>query len=179
MESKSDGSILHKVLVITLFIILTLCTVHISAQVTTGTISGTVADSTGAVLPGVKIDITNEGTGASRIVMSDAAGRFSAPSLAVGSYKVAASLEGFQMEIRNGVALGVGRTAILDIRLQVGAVTQTVEVTGEAPLVQTTESAVSFTVQDQQLRDLPLNGRDMSQLILLNPGVNVSNNAGG
>ncbi|HWP85212.1 MAG TPA: TonB-dependent receptor, partial [Terriglobia bacterium] len=148
-----------------------------SAQVTTGTISGTVTDSTGAVLPGARIEILNEGTGAVRVVTTDSRGHYLAPSLAVGTYRVAASLEGFQTEVRTGVVLTVGREAVLDIHLQVGQVSQSVEVTGEAPLVQTTESTVSYIVEDRTMRELPLNGRDMTQLILLNPGVNLSVNS--
>ncbi len=150
-----------------------------NAQVTTGTISGTVSDSTGAVLPGAKVEILSEGTGAVRTVTSDAAGHYIAPTLSVGSYRVAGSLEGFQSEIRTGIVLTIGREAVVDLKLSVGAVSQSVEVTGEASLVQTTESTVSYLVGDRAMRDLPLNGRDMSQLILLNPGVTLSVNSTG
>ena len=149
-----------------------------TAQVTTGSISGTVTDSSGAVLPGVKIELMNEGTGTIRTVSTNSAGRYSAPTLAVGSYRVTGTLEGFQTEVRNGIGLTIGREAIVDMKLQVGAVSQSVEVTGEAPLVQTTEATVSYLVADQTMRDLPLNNRDMSQLILLNPGVTETENPG-
>jgi outer membrane receptor protein involved in Fe transport len=149
------------------------------AQVTTGTVSGTVSDPSGAVLPGAKIEITNEGTGAVRSVVADSTGHYLAPTLPVGSYRVSASLEGFQTEVRTGITLTVGSQVVMDMKLQVGAVTQSVEVTGEAPLVQTQESTVSYLVSDQTMRDLPLNGRDMSQLILLNPGVTLSVNSTG
>ena len=149
------------------------------AQVTTGAVSGTVSDSSGAVLPGAKIEISNEGTGAVRTVTTDSTGHYLAPSLPVGSYRVSAGLEGFQTEVRKGITLTVGSQAVVDMKLQVGAVTQSVEVTGQAPLVQTQESTVSYLVSDQTMRDLPLNGRDMSQLILLNPGVTLSVNSTG
>lgn len=152
--------------------------ITVYSQVTTGTISGTVSDSSGGVLPRAKIGITNEGTGAVRTALSGPNGYYSVPLLTVGSYKVAASIEGFQTGVRSGIVLTVGREAVVDMKLQVGAVTQTVEVTGEAPLVQTTEATVSYLVSDQTLRDLPLNGRDMSQLILLNPGVTDSETIG-
>ena len=141
------------------------------SQVTTGTISGTVKDSTGAVLPGVQVVILNEDTGLSRTVSSDARGHYAAPQLSLGNYRVSASLEGFQTEVHSGIVLTVGREAVVDIPMTVGAVTQTVEVTGEAPLVQTTESSVGYLVADKSIRELPLNGRDVTQLILLNPGV--------
>src|SRR5258706_16170993 len=95
------------------------------AQVTTGTISGTVKDSTGAVLPAVQVVLLNEETGISRTVQTDGAGRYSALSLSLGNYRVTGTLEGFQTGVRSGIVLTVGREAIVDITLAVGAVTQT------------------------------------------------------
>ncbi len=164
-------TILLAIIAFTLFVSLA------NAQVTTGTISGTVTDSSGAVLPGAKIEVLNEGTGAVRVVMTAADGHYSAPSLSVGNYRLTATMTGFQSEIRTGIVLTIGREAIVDVKLNVGAVSESVQVTGEAPLVETTESAVSYLVNDKTLRDLPLNGRDMSQLILLNPGVTLSVNS--
>jgi len=89
-------------------------------QVTTGTISGTVTDSSGAVLPGAKITILNEETGITRAATSDAVGRYSAPSLSLGNYKVTVSQEGFQTSVRSGIVLTVGRQALVDFQLQVG-----------------------------------------------------------
>jgi carboxypeptidase family protein len=156
-----------------------LCTLSLPtlAQVTTGTISGTVADTTGAVLPGTKVLVANEETGSSRTVETDAAGHYTAPSLGLGRYKVTATLAGFQTAARTGIELTVGREALVDFRLQVGAVTQTVEVTGEAPLVETTQSAVSALVNNTTINELPLNGRDLSKLVLLQPGVTQTENA--
>ena len=123
-----------------------------NAQVTTGTISGTVADSTGAVLPGADIVILNEDTGISRTVQADAAGRYSATTLSLGNYRVTASLAGFQTQIHSGILLTLGRVAVVNMELQVGAITQTVEVTGEAPLVQTTDATVGYLVNDHHPR---------------------------
>src|SRR3990170_3203625 len=83
------------------------------AQVTTGAISGTVADSTGAVMPGVTIVVQNEDTGISRTVTTDAGGRYLAPSLSLGNYRVTTSVEGFQTEVRRGIQLTVGREAVV------------------------------------------------------------------
>ena len=116
------------------------------AQVTTGTISGTVKDSTGAVLPGATVVVLNEETGISRTVATDAGGRYSARSLGLGNYRVTATLEGFQRVVRSGIVLTVGREAIVDLSLAVGAVTQTVEVTGEAPLVESTSASLGSLV---------------------------------
>ncbi len=148
------------------------------AQVTTGTISGTVVDNTGAVLPGVTIVILNEDTGVSRTAVADAGGRYTAPSLTLGSYRLTASLQGFQTAIRTGILLTLGREAIVNLELSVGAITQTVEVAGEAPLVEATGATVGSVVDQRTIRDLPLNGRDLTELILLNPGVSQATFAG-
>ena len=140
------------------------------AQVTTGTIAGTVSDPTGAVLPGAKITILNEDTGIIRSEQSDAGGRYSAPSLSVGKYKVTATAEGFQSQVRSGIELTVGRNAVVDFQMAVGAVTETVEVNGEAPLVETTQSSVSTLVDSKTINELPLNGRNVSDLVLLQAG---------
>jgi Carboxypeptidase regulatory-like domain len=161
----------------TLFLICTvMCVLSGYSQVTTGTISGTVKDSTGAILPGVQVVVLNEDTGLSRTVLSDETGHYSAPQLSLGNFRVSASLEGFQTEVRRGLVLTLGREAVVDIQLTVGAITQTVEVTGEAPLVQTKDATVGYLVQDSTIRDLPLNGRDLQQLILLNPSVGEAMN---
>lgn len=140
-------------------------------QVTTGTISGAITDSTEAVLPGVRVTILNADTGISRTIQTDAGGRYSAPSLSLGNYKVTASLEGFQAEVRSGIVLTVGREAVVDFQLAVGSVTQSVEVTGEASLVDTTTSAVTGLVEGKAILEMPLNGRSFTQLATLQPGV--------
>ena len=90
------------------------------AQVTTGTISGTVEDSSGAAVPGTKVVILNEETGISRTVEADATGRYSALSLSLGNYRVTASREGFQTEVRSGIVLTVGQEAVVDLSLSRG-----------------------------------------------------------
>ncbi|MBI4461068.1 MAG: carboxypeptidase regulatory-like domain-containing protein, partial [Acidobacteria bacterium] len=141
------------------------------AQVTTGIISGTVKDSTGAVLPGAKVVVLNDETGFSRTIETNAAGRYSALSLSPGNYRVAGTLEGFQTVVRSGIRLTVGQEAVVDLSLAVGAVTQTVEVTGEAPLVESTTASLGSLVDARAIRALPLNGRSYDQLALLQPGV--------
>lgn len=141
------------------------------AQVSTGTISGTVADGTGAVLPGTTVSILNERTGISRTIQADSAGRYSAALLNTGNYRVTASLEGFQTMVRSGIELTVGREAVVNFQLQVGAVTQTLEVTGEAPLVESTTSSIGGLVDERTILELPLNARSWDKLALLQPGV--------
>jgi hypothetical protein len=149
----------------------------LSAQVSTATISGTTKDSSGAMLPGTEVVVRNVDTGISRSVVTDASGRFRIPQLGLGSYEIRASLTGFKTEVRSGIVLTVGREAVLDLTLQVGDVAETVEVTGEAPLVETTSAAVAGLVSDQQIRELPLNGRSIEQLAVLQLGVTISRNA--
>jgi carboxypeptidase family protein/TonB-dependent receptor-like protein len=160
----------HKVLRIAVLLVFSSVGITL-AQVTTGTISGTVKDSTGAVLPGAQVAILNEDTGISRKVQSDAAGRYFAPLLSLGTYSVTGSREGFRTVVRRGIVLTVGREAIVDLSLPVGAVAQTLEVTGEAPLVEATTASLSSLVDDRTIRALPLNGRSYDQLALLQPGV--------
>jgi hypothetical protein len=151
---------------------------HVWPQVSTATISGTARDSSGAMLPGAEVVVRNVETGISRSAVTDAAGRFRIPQLGLGSFEVRASLTGFKTDVRSGIVLTVGREAVLDLTLQVGDVAETVEVTGEAPLVETTSAAVSGLVSDQQIRELPLNGRSLEQLAVLQLGVTISRNAG-
>ncbi len=141
------------------------------AQVTTGTISGTVSDETGGVLPGVEIQVTQVDTGATRSVVSDDEGRYSAPSLSLGNYEVQAALTGFQTAVRSGIRLTVGREAIVNVQLQIGSISERVVVEAEAALVESTSSTVAGLVDDQQIRDLPLNGRSFAQLAALQEGV--------
>src|SRR5215469_12754387 len=147
------------------------------AQVTTGTISGVVQDATGAAIVGAAVTIRNLDTGAVRTVMTDTGGRYNAPDLPLGNYEVEARQTGFQTEARLGINLTVGREAVVDLSLKVGQISERVLVTGEAPLVETTTSAMSSLVDERTIRDLPLNGRSYDQLALLQPGV-VSMGAG-
>ena len=140
------------------------------AQVNTGTISGTVSDSTGAVIPGAGVTILNVDTGISRTVTTDAAGRYRAPQLGLGSYDVTTESSGFQTSVRAGITLTVGREAAVDFTLQVGAVTERVTVTGEAPLVDTTSSTVASLVDAKQVQELPLAGRSYTDLTAIQPG---------
>jgi hypothetical protein len=143
----------------------------VSAQVSTGTISGIVQDPSGAAIPGAMVTVRNVDTGAVRLLTSDAGGRYIAPDLPVGNYEVEAQQSGFQTEIRSGIDLSVGREAVVNLSLRVGQLSDKVTITGEAPLVESTTSAMSSLVDERTIRDLPLNGRSYDQLALLQPGV--------
>jgi carboxypeptidase family protein/TonB-dependent receptor-like protein len=148
------------------------------SQVVTGTISGRVTDTTGAVVPGAAVQIQNVDTGLSRTAHTDSEGRYSARNLPLGSYSVTVQQAGFQTQVRRGIALTVGSEAVVNLELAVGAVQETVEVTAAAPAIETTTATLSGLVSSQQIRDLPLNGRSIDQLALLSPGVFANRNVG-
>src|SRR5467141_2322520 len=142
-----------------------------SAQVSTGTISGVVQDQSGASIAGAMVTVRNVDTGAVRTLTSDAGGRYIAPDLPLGSYEVQAQQSGFQTEVRSGITLTVGRESVVNLGLKVGQISDKVTITAEAPLVESTTSAMSSLVDERTIRDLPLNGRSYEQLALLHPGV--------
>src|SRR5690242_5085773 len=141
------------------------------SQVNTGTISGVVQDTSGAVIAGATVTIRNVDTGIATAAMSDSGGRYIAPNLPIGNYEVQGQQSGFQTEIRKGITLTVGREEVVNLTLTVGQQTQTVTVTAEAPVIETTTAAMSSLVDDRSIRDLPLNGRSYDQLAMLQPGV--------
>jgi hypothetical protein len=141
------------------------------AQVSTATLSGTITDSSGSVVPHVKVTIRNTDTNAVRALESDDQGRYNAPDLPVGNYEMEATLTGFQTFIQKGIQLTVGEAVVANVALQVGTAQQTVEVTADVQGVQTTTSDLGSLVDQHQMRDLPLNGRNYNQLILMAPGV--------
>jgi hypothetical protein len=144
---------------------------QLSGQTQTATISGTATDSTGAALVGSKIVATNEETGISQSTTTDAQGRYTIAQLPVGTYNVAASLSGFRTVIRKGITLSVGAALVADFSLPVGNISETVNVEGNVSQVETQTSEISTLVSPQQMRDMPLNGRNFEQLITLAPGV--------
>jgi hypothetical protein len=147
------------------------CAVRLSAQGTTATILGTVSDTTGAVVAGAKVQVKNVGTGLIQNVQSDAQGRYRAPDLTIGGYEVQVTKEGFTTIVRKGITLTVGSENVVDFSLTVGQTQQTVTVEGEVTQVETTNATVGALVNQTQMRELPLNGRDFEQLIQLAPGV--------
>ena len=145
------------------------------SQVTRGRISGTVSDETGALIPGVEVTATNVDTGGTRTVLTGDEGRYVAIDLALGSYEVEAALAGFQTAVRSGIVLSVGREVVVPMTLRIGEITERVTVTGEAPLVETTQSTLGDLVDDKTIRDLPLNGRSFTELALLQAGAMARN----
>ena len=149
-----------------------LFTAHLAfAQVNTGTISGTVQDASGAAIAGAAVTVRHVDTGTTRTLVTDTGGRYTAPDLPLGNYEVQAQQPGFQTEVRSGINLTVGREEVVNLALKVGQISEKVLVTGEAPLVESTTSALSALVDERTIRDMPLNTRSYTDLALSQPGV--------
>jgi hypothetical protein len=144
-------------------------------QVAGATLSGTVTDRSQAVVASAQVTIKNTATGVSRTVKADHAGFYAVPNLLPGSYQVTASYSGFQSTVENNVELAVGAQQTLNIALSVGRASETVTVTSQASGVETSTAALSAVVGSTTVRELPLNGRDWTQLATLEPGVTAVN----
>jgi hypothetical protein len=132
-------------------------------------LTGTVRDNTGGVLPGVTVTATHEAAGTTFVGVTDDNGAYRI-SLRPGVYRISAELTGFTTVVRPGVELLVGREAALNLELRVSGVQETVTVTGEAPLIETTSSTVSGNIDPRQMQELPVNGRNWMDLSMLAPG---------
>ena len=136
----------------------------VHAQVSTvGTISGMVKDPQGAAVPNVEVTATQEGTGVTRTVTTNDEGVYIFAQLPAGRYTVSAAPAGFKKTVSTGIDLHIAERLNLDLNLEVGAVGETVTVTGEASLVETRNSDVSSLVTEKQVTELPLNGRIYAQ----------------
>jgi hypothetical protein len=140
------------------------------AQTITGSITGTVVDPSGAVVPGVKVVATNTGTNGKFTAESNAAGVYNLVFLPVGNYTVEAELQGFKKVSLGPFKLEVNQIARLDVKLEIGNTAQTVEITAAAPILQTESTATGDTVTSTKLTSVPLNGRNFATLTLLIPG---------
>ena len=141
------------------------------AQAVTGTLLGTVSDSTGAVIAGAKVTVTNQNTGFTRTVKTDGIGEYTVPSIPTGIYTVLAEMDGFKATALSQVEVGVDQRAQIDVKLEVGAMTESVTIEAQSPLVQTSSSELGTTVKDEQIQALPLNGRNFVSLTRGVPGV--------
>ncbi|MEQ1946987.1 MAG: TonB-dependent receptor [Bryobacteraceae bacterium] len=144
---------------------------------TNATILGSVTDPSGAAVAGANVAVKNVSTGVARTVTTNGQGRYNIPDLIIGDYEVQATLAGFQTVVHKGITLSVGSQSVVDFALQVGQQQQTVTVEGQVSQVETTSSAVAALVDQRQMRELPLNGRNFEQLIFLAPGVQQYNTA--
>src|SRR6202790_4087376 len=143
------------------------------AQTVSGTILGQIQDQQGAAIGKAEVSARNLETGAIRKATADDTGTFRITSVPAGSYEVTASTAGFKTEVRTGIEVTVGSDVAVNFSMTVGAVTEKVEVTAEAPQVDASSSTLGGFVNSTTIRELPLNGRDWLQLSLLQPGVNL------
>src|ERR1700730_2731225 len=157
--------------VILLLVNTVLCASPAYAQVSGANLTGTVKDPSSAIIPNAQVSITDAATGIVRTVSTDVAGFYSAPNLLPGNYEVRVTAPGFSTQVQKGITLTVGAQQRLDITLQVGQVSQTVDVTTEAPQVELESSSISAVVNSTAIRELPLNGRSWTDLATLQPGV--------
>jgi hypothetical protein len=150
------------------------------AQVTNASLTGAVTDLNGAVLPGVLIHVQNTATNAIQTTETNSSGVYTVAPLNPGSYTISAEKQGFNKMVQTGITLTVGQAATLNIALKVGDVKEVVTVTADAELINTTTAEIGTTVGQEAVQELPLNGRNPSDLVLLSSGVvNVLNTGGG
>jgi hypothetical protein len=160
-----------KKVVLGLVVALGLLPAALAAQAVTGTILGTITDTSGAAVPGATVTLTNTGTGLSRTVVTDSAGEYTLPQLPTGKYKMTAELPGFKTATLSDIELTVDTKVRVNARLEVGTVSETVTVAATSPLVQVSTSELGTTVQEEQIKTLPLNGRNFVNLTRTVPGV--------
>jgi len=171
MNRTLKFSLAQLIFIIALAIVFALTSAHAHAQVVGGTLSGTVTDSTGAALTNAVILVHNDETGNERNLTTGPDGRYSAPSIPIGTYTITAKLPGFTPQRRTGIPLTIGQSKQVDLTLTIDAVTQQISVEDTPAVVNTSTQQTSGLVDERQIKQLPLNGRSYDQLITLNPGV--------
>ncbi|MEO6725402.1 MAG: carboxypeptidase regulatory-like domain-containing protein, partial [Blastocatellia bacterium] len=149
-----------------------------NAQTVTGTLSGTVTDSTGAVVPDIEVTAKNTETGLTRSVKSNAEGYFLMSFLPLGNYDVIANARGFKKIIKNSVVIELNRNTVSNFKLEVSAVDATVEITGETPQIETTTGEIKHSLDARRIEDTPLAGRNFISLVEQIPGFQISSFGG-
>ncbi len=171
MNRNAFAWILRGLLAVAIFT--TLNVRPLQAQVDTGSITGTVTDTSGAVVSGAKVTLTNEGTGTNLSTTTGADGVYEFSPVRIGSYKLDASAQGFKKELQIHVVVDVSARVLVNFKLQPGAVSETVEVTSTAPVLQSQDASVGQVVDQRSVNNLPLNGRNFTFLAQLAAGVNT------
>ena len=159
-------------------LVLVLAPLASAQQLDTALIVGTVSDASGAVIPGVNVTFNHVATGTTYLSSTNEEGNYRSNPLRIGEYLVIAESDGFRTYSGSGVALSIGDVRQLDIVLEVGAVTEVIEVEASAPLLQTSEAAAGTVIENRQIVDLPLNGRDYLQLAVISSGTVMSRGQG-
>src|SRR5262245_30630254 len=162
---------MKRLMVVAILVLCVCSSVAAVAQTSNATLGGTVSDSTGALIPGVTVTATNTATGIVTTVLSNESGAYQFASLQTGTYKVTADLSGFQTQSYNNVNLGVSQQVRLNFTLQIGGVAQSIEVSVAADtLIATTSSSVGSVLPEYKVRDLPLGGRTIMDLVYTTAG---------
>src|SRR5712664_2372866 len=136
----------------------------------TAQISGTAKDQSGAVLPGVELTATQTATGIARSVVTNETGSYVLPNLPIGPYRLEVSLPGFRTYVQTGIVLQVNSNPVINAVLEVGQVTETVEVQANAAMVETRSVGIAQVIENERIMELPLNGRNVTELITLTAG---------
>lgn len=144
------------------------------AQIDTGRILGRVTDQSGAVIPGARVSLTNEGTGLTLVTKTASDGNYVFPAVKIGTYRVEIEATGFEAFVQTGISLHVRQDALVNATLTPGKMTQTIEVKGASPILQTQNASVGQTVGGNEVNNLPLNGRDWTSLAEISTGVSVA-----
>jgi hypothetical protein len=142
-----------------------------SGQQDMGAVTGTVRDTSGAVLPGVRVTATELATGVTTVTTTDADGLYTLPALKIGQYRVSAELSGFKRALSDALQISAQSRVRVDLRLELGVMTEDVLVTAGAPLLQTETSSLAHVLREDEIKELPLNGRNFQQLAVLAAGV--------
>ncbi len=157
-----------------LLLLIALCAACAFSQVGRASLFGTVTDSTGAAVSNAKVQIINTGTNVATTAVTNEAGYYTAPSLPVGSYQLVVEQTGFKKAVRDGITLQVDQRGQVDIALEVGNLSESITVSGEAPLVDTGSSTVGKVIENKRIQELPINGRNALALTLLAPAVRTT-----
>jgi hypothetical protein len=165
-QKSGKGTVCH----LFVWLLIVMAVPMVQAQ-TTATLSGMVTDSSGAAVPSAEVTVTNVDTGVSRSTTTDPSGHYQLFAVPLGFYEVRVKKDGFAEAVRSGIHLILGQDANADLHLKVGQVTEEVKVAEDAPVVSLTTQDTSGVVGEQQIKDLPLNGRSYDLLVALNPGV--------
>src|SRR5262245_26004375 len=174
---RFDGGFDRKLSFFILLICLCICAPVRAQVVSVAQINGTVKDPSEALLPGVEIKVTQTETGYSRTAVSNETGTYTLPNLPVGPYRLEASLPGFKTYVQTGIVLQVNSNPTIPVVLSLGAVTETIQVEANAAMVETNSNSVGQVIDQQRVIDLPLNGRNVTQLVTLSGGaVDVGSN---
>ncbi|HEY0659296.1 MAG TPA: carboxypeptidase regulatory-like domain-containing protein, partial [Pyrinomonadaceae bacterium] len=168
-------SYILKIGIVLLFII-SLLNVVSAQTATTGQISGNITDASGAAVPDATITVTRAETGEARTVTTSEDGNYTVPNLAIGTYRITVSKTGFKETTVGSVVVNVANITRQDVALEIGQVTETVQITADAIQVETQTGTVGEVITGEQVRELPLNGRNFVQLTQLQPGVAAANN---